>query len=87
MPDGFLVFVESVIGRPAWRLMASGGRVFQGIRPLRIVRLFGFGNKRDYGFGIWGLLSIQLGRTSAPLVPQPAHTIRGPNDGTVRPAS
>jgi hypothetical protein len=27
MPDGFLVLIESVIGRPAWRLMASGGRV------------------------------------------------------------
>jgi hypothetical protein len=27
MPDGFLIFFESVIGRPSRRLMASGGRV------------------------------------------------------------
>jgi hypothetical protein len=37
MPDGFLLLIESVIGRLAWRLMASGGRVLNA--PGRCARI------------------------------------------------
>jgi hypothetical protein len=40
-----------------------------------------------WGLGTCSFCSAQLGLTSAPLLPQFPHTIRGPNHGTVSESS